>query len=90
MKFIAERLCILKRSKLRYKKLQVETQTSLDIVCCPCYREVSSLVHSFKKCLGPLGASVIKCLTLDFGLGHDLGVVGLSPVSGFTLSMESA
>ena len=27
--------------------------------------------------------------TLGFGLGHDLGVMGLSPMSGSTLSRES-
>ena len=39
--------------------------------------------------LGHLGGSV-KHLTLDFGSGHDLRVVGWSPESSSTLSMEPA
>ena len=33
-------------------------------------------------------AQSIKCRTLDFGLGHDLGGMGSSPVSGSVLSKE--
>ena len=32
----------------------------------------------------------VKCLTLDFGSGHDLTIVGLSPALGSALSMEPA
>ena len=32
----------------------------------------------------------VECLTLDFGLGHDLRVVRLSPECGSMLSLESA
>ena len=32
----------------------------------------------------------VKCLTLDFGSGHDLRVVRWSPASGSMLSGESA
>jgi len=35
-------------------------------------------------------AQSVKCPTLDFGSGHDLGVTGLSPMSGSLLSWESA
>ena len=34
-------------------------------------------------------APSVKPPTLDFGSGHDLSVLGLSPVSGSTLSGES-
>ena len=34
-------------------------------------------------------AQLIKCLTPDFGSGHDLVVRGLSPVSGSVLTAES-
>ena len=33
-------------------------------------------------------AQLVKCLTLDFGSGHDLGIVRLSPVSGCVLGLE--
>ena len=33
-------------------------------------------------------AHLVKFLTLDFGAGHDLGVVRGSPRSGFRLGME--
>ena len=40
---------------------------------------------------GPLGGSVIKRPTLDFGSGHNLRVLGSSPKSvGSLLSRESA
>ena len=32
----------------------------------------------------------VECLTLGFGLGHDLGVVRSNPTLGSTLSTESA
>ena len=35
-------------------------------------------------------AQRVKHPTLDFGSGHDLRVMGLSPVSGSTLDIESA
>ena len=35
-------------------------------------------------------AHLVECLTLDFGLGHDLKVIGLGPVSGSALSTEPA
>ena len=35
-------------------------------------------------------AQWVEHLTLGFGSGHDLGVVGLSPVSGSVLSLQSA
>jgi len=35
-------------------------------------------------------AQLVKRLTLGFGSGHDLGVVGSSHKSGSVLSMESA
>ena len=34
--------------------------------------------------------SWLSCLTLDFGSGHDPGVVGSSPMSGTALSVEPA
>ena len=34
--------------------------------------------------------AVIQHLTLDFGLGHDLRVVGLSPMLGSMLGVEPA
>ena len=37
-----------------------------------------------------LGGSIVKQATLGFGCGHDLRVMGWSPVSGSTLSGESA
>ena len=33
---------------------------------------------------------LVKCLTLDFGSGHDLGVKRSSPVSDSMLSVETA
>ena len=33
-------------------------------------------------------AQSVECMTLDLGSGHDLRVVGSSPVSGSTLSMD--
>ena len=33
---------------------------------------------------------LVKCSTLDFGSGHDLGVMGSSLASGSVLSWESA
>ena len=50
--------------------------------------------QTFKKRLeiqnirGPLGGSVIKCLTLDLSSGLDLRVVSSSPMLGSMLSME--
>ena len=35
-------------------------------------------------------AHLVKCLTLDFGSGHDLRVLGSSPVSGSLLGVEPA
>ena len=35
-------------------------------------------------------AQSVECLTLDFSSDVDLRVLGLSPVSGFMLSRESA
>ena len=35
-------------------------------------------------------AQLVKCLTLDFSSGHDPSVVGSSPMSGSTLSVEPA
>lgn len=35
-------------------------------------------------------AQSVKCQTLGFGSHHDPGVVGLSSVSGSTLSLETA
>ena len=32
---------------------------------------------------------MVKCLSLDFSSGHDLRVVGLSPILGSVLSVES-
>ena len=53
-----------------------------------------SLQH-FKQCqkIMPWGAWVtqaVECLTLGFSLGHELGVVRLSPVLGSLLSRKSA
>ena len=33
---------------------------------------------------------LVECLTLDFGSGHDLRVMGLSLASGSMLSLEPA
>ena len=35
-------------------------------------------------------AQLVKCLTLGFGSGHDLGVLRLSPVLGSAWSVEPA
>ena len=35
-------------------------------------------------------AQSVKCLTFDFGSGHSLTVVRLSPTSGSVWNMESA
>ena len=46
-----------------------------------------------RNVLAPWGTWVAwsnKHPTLGFGLGHDVGAVGLSPTSGSVLSMESA
>ena len=40
--------------------------------------------------VGAWVAQLVEHLTLDFGSGHDLRVMRLSPGSGFTLGMESA
>jgi len=43
--------------------------------------------------VNPGGARVfqsVKCLTLGFGSGHDLRVMGSSPESGYALSGEPA
>ena len=49
----------------------------------------------FKRYYGGVGngawvAQSVMCPTLDFGLGHDLKVVGLSPALGSVLGMEPA
>ena len=56
-----------------------------------------SVIHSAKlmKVLkrvrrGAWVAQSVEHLTLDFSLGHDHRVVGLSPKLGFTLNMEPA
>ena len=36
------------------------------------------------------GAQSVKCLTLDIGLGHDLVVLGSSPMWGSVLRVEPA
>ena len=48
--------------------------------------------ESFKNIrqLECLVAQSVECLTLGFGLGHDLRVMGLSPESGSVLGGESA
>ena len=40
--------------------------------------------------MGTWVAQLVKYLTLDFGSGHDLGFVRLSPTSGSMLSGKSA
>ena len=35
-------------------------------------------------------AQLVKCLTLDFGSGHDLRILRLSPTLSYMLGMESA
>ena len=52
-------------------------------------RDVIYLEKKEKTLHGHLGGSV-KHLTLDFGSGHDLRVVRLSPLSGSALSVELA
>ena len=50
------------------------------------------IFNFLRNCL-PGGAWVgqlVKCLTLDFGSGHDLRVMRLSPALDCTLSRESA
>lgn len=42
------------------------------------------------NCRGAWGAQSVKQPTLDFTSGHDLSVLGWSPMSGSTLSKESA
>ena len=42
------------------------------------------------KWWGRLGGSTVKPLILDFGSGHDLRAVRLSPVSGALLGVEPA
>ena len=44
-------------------------------------------IHVLK---GAWVAQLVKHPTLDFNSGHDLRVLGLSPVSGSRLSMESS
>ena len=39
--------------------------------------------------MGRLGSSLVKWSTLNFGLGHDLRVVRLSPVLGSVLGVET-
>ena len=41
------------------------------------------------QCLGDL-VELVKCLTLDFSLGHDLRVVRSSSILGSTLYVEPA
>ena len=43
-----------------------------------------------KNVRGTWVAGSVKYLTVDFGSGHDLRVMRLSPTSGFTVSMEPA
>ena len=44
-----------------------------------------------KECSwGTWVAQLVKGLTLDFGSGHDLRVMSLSPASGSKVDMESA
>lgn len=43
----------------------------------------------FKE-VGVGGAHLVEHLTLDFGSGHDLTVLGWSPVVGSALSVEPA
>ena len=50
---------------------------------------LKELLQSFRT-QGHLVAQSVKHLTLDFSSGHDLRAVRLSPVSGSTLSRESA
>ena len=49
---------------------------------------VSLLIKSSNK-WDPWVAQSVECLTPDFGSGHDLGVMGLSPMLGSVFSMES-
>ena len=43
-----------------------------------------------EEMLGTWVAQLVKCPTLDFSSGHDLWIMGLTPMSGSTLSEESA
>ena len=43
-----------------------------------------------KNMRGVWVAQSVKCLTLEFGPGHDLMVVRLRPVSGSVLGVEPA
>ena len=48
-----------------------------------------SVLIQISNLLGQLGGSVSwVCQTLDFGLGHDLTIQGLSPVSGSVLATQ--
>lgn len=44
----------------------------------------------YTKNRGAWVAQMVKYSTLDFGSGHELRVVRLSPESGYALSMEPA
>ena len=48
------------------------------------------LILKFKHIWGVRVAQSVKCLTLDFGLGHDFRVLGSNPRSGTMHSGESA
>ena len=52
--------------------------------------ETVKLAVDVKRWEGCLGSQSAKHPTLDFGLGHDLRIVGLSPVMDSVLSAESA
>ena len=55
---------------------------------CSCELCVSPDQTSSERIL--FGAQSVKCLTLDIGLGHDLVVLGLSPMWGSVLRVEPA
>ena len=50
----------------------------MEIISVTCISFYSKIVYSWSAWV----AQLLKCPTLDFGSGHDLRVVKLSPISG--------
>ena len=48
--------------------------------------EIVCVLYLFKKFGGAWVAQLVKCITFDFGSGHDFLVGGIEPRMGFSLS----
>lgn len=72
------------------KKIQLSSsiKQSLNIISLTC--PVTHLANKILETQGTWVAQWVKWPTLDIGSGHDMGIMGLSPTSGCTLSWESA